>query len=136
MRWRSHGRRQYVVLATTTILLGLAVHFGTARMLAPNARDIAGDALWAAMMTWGVSVLHPRSSLLQRGTVAYGVCIAVELSQLVHSPLLDALRSTTVGGLVLGSEFDRRDLVAYAVGVGVAVVTERLLVSVSRHPRP
>jgi hypothetical protein len=35
------------------------------------------------------------------------------------------LRATRVGHLVLGSDFDPRDLAAYAVGVAFAVMMER-----------
>jgi hypothetical protein len=56
--------------------------------------------------------------------VALAFCFAVEFSQLVHLPELDALRRTTAGHLALGSGFDRRDLAAYAGGVIVAVLVE------------
>jgi hypothetical protein len=42
-------------------------------------------------------------------------------------PWLDAVRATRLGHLVLGSDFDGRDLLAYAIGVLGAVGLERLL---------
>jgi hypothetical protein len=55
---------------------------------------------------------------LQQATDGRSIpCFAVEFSQLIHLPMLDALRRTTLGYLVLGSGFDRRDLAGYAGGV-------------------
>jgi hypothetical protein len=48
----------------------------------------------------------------------------VEVSQLYHTPLLDAWRRTTPGQLILGSGFDLRDLGAYTLGVVATVVLE------------
>jgi hypothetical protein len=92
--------------------------------LPSSMRDVLGDALWAAMIAWLVAVIVPRAKLVLRGGVAYGVCVAVEASQAFHRPSLDAIRATTVGHLVLGSGFDLRDLAAYALGVGAALLLE------------
>ena len=63
--------------------------------------------------------------LPSRAAVALAICFAVEFSQLWHLPILDALRRTTAGHLVLGSGFDLRDFAAYAAGVLAAVLLER-----------
>jgi hypothetical protein len=109
--------------ASATILIGLWVHRGGVA-LGPDARDVAGDALWACMMAWIVAMIAPAASMLTRGAIALAISWAVEFSQLVHTPALDALRATTLGGLVLGSGFDPRDLAAYALGVAAAIVLE------------
>jgi hypothetical protein len=46
-----------------------------------------------------------------------------------HAPWIDALRSTTLVQLVLGSGYDARDLVAYALGVAAAALIETTIVS-------
>jgi Protein of unknown function (DUF2809) len=121
-------RVTYLAAALATIVVGLAVHLcGTRLPLA--LRDVLGDALWAIMVTWWVSVLSPRLARGARAALALGICYAVELSQLYHMPGLDALRRTTLGHLVLGSGFDLRDLAAYALGVLAAVVIERTVAS-------
>jgi hypothetical protein len=116
-------RTRYVALAVGTIVLGLAVH-GRGSALSPVVRDVLGDALWAAMATWWIAAIAPATGLAWRAAVALAFCFAIEFSQLVHLPALDALRRTTAGHLVLGSGFDRRDLAAYAAGVLVAVLLE------------
>ena len=120
-------RATYVALAVVTIAIGLVVHLRGA-MLPPDVRDVLGDALWAMMIVWWIGALAPRLALTPRSAVALAVCFAVEVSQRVHTSTLDAIRRTTPGHFVLGSGYDPRDLVAYAVGVLAAVLVERLLV--------
>jgi hypothetical protein len=113
----------FLALACATIAVGLVVHFHGAA-LGPVARDVLGDALWAMMIAWLAGVLAPRARLTVRCTCAYAVCATVELSQLYHTPALDAVRATTLGHLVLGSGFDPRDLAAYAAGIALAALLE------------
>lgn len=130
----SRARATYIALALTTIGVGLLVHLrGTA--LRPAARDVLGDALWAAMIAWWAGALAPSARLGPRSAVAYAVCASVEVSQLYHGPWLDAARATQLGWLVLGSGFDPRDLAAYALGVGAAALLEATAVARGRRPR-
>ena len=122
------ARLPYLALAVGTIVLGLVVHEGGAALtLGPVARDVLGDALWAVMIVWWLGALAPSVRLATRGGVALAICVAVELSPLLHTPPLDAARRTQVGRLVLGSGFDPRDLAAYACGVLAAVLLERAM---------
>lgn len=120
-------RLRYLALAVGTIAVGLTVHLGGGR-IPPAFRDVLGDALWAMMIVWWTGVIVPRVALRTRGLLALAVCFAVETSQRLHSPMLDALRRTVPGHLVLGSGYDPRDFIAYAVGVLAAVLLARVLV--------
>lgn len=128
-------RALYIVLALMTIAAGLLVHL-KAPVLGPFVRDATGDALWAAMITWWAGTLAPAARPASRGAAAYAFCVAIELSQLYHAPAIDAVRATLLGRLVLGSDFDPRDLAAYAVGVAGAVVLDVMLVVRARDRRP
>ena len=124
-------RKVFIALAFATIGIGLCVHlFGS--VLDPAARDVAGDALWAMMIYWLIGAIAPRMSLIARSAVSYAICVTVELSQLYHTPSLDALRATAPGHLVLGNGFDARDLIAYAAGVAIACLAEAVAASRSR----
>jgi hypothetical protein len=92
--------------------------------LSPVARDATGDALWALMIFAWLGVLWPGRRRRTRATVAVIICWAVEVSQIYHTPRLDALRRTTIGQLVLGAGFDPRDLGAYAGGVLLGAAME------------
>jgi hypothetical protein len=129
------ARASYLALAAATIALGLWVHHA-GNALGPVGRDVLGDALWAAMMVWLVGAVAPRARTLPRRAVALGICVGVELSQLVHTPALDAVRQTTLGQLVLGSGFDPRDLAAYAIGVTAAALLERAVLGRRAPPAP
>jgi hypothetical protein len=115
----SSARVNFVAAAVLTMATGLFVYTNGA-LLGPIAHDMLGDGLWAAMIAWLAGALAPDTRV--RGAAAYEFCVGIELSQLYHAPTLDALRATRLGHLVLGSGFDTRDLVSYAMGVGVAVL--------------
>lgn len=120
------ARAPYAALALGTIAVGLAVHW-RGLGLPPAVRDVLGDALWAAMVAgWG-GAAFPRAPLRARSAGALALCAAVEFSQLYRRPALDALRRTGLGRLVLGSEFDARDLGAYALGVLAVALLDRAL---------
>ena len=124
-------RPHFVALALATIGAGLAVHFRGDAM-SDAARDIVGDALWAMMIVWLLGAIAPQSVTITRGVIALAISFAVELSQLIHTPVFDSVRHSTIGHLVLGSGFDVQDLASYSLGVIAAVLIERTL---SRHPR-
>jgi len=65
--------------------------------------------------------------LFQRCIISLVLAFAVEVSQLYHAPWIDGIRSTTLGGLVLGFGFLWSDLVCYLVGIAAGVSTDRLL---------
>jgi hypothetical protein len=109
-----------------TIAVGLFVHWGLGTQLAPTLRDVLGDALWAVMLAWWIGALIPDTPPRTRGGLGLAVCWAVEFSQLYHAPVLDALRRTTIGRLVLGNGFDPRDLAAYAMGILIALILEQV----------
>ena len=133
------ARGTFVALALATIAVGLAVHrLGPPldATLGRAPRDVLGDALWAAMMTWWMGVIAPTAPRHLRAAAALAVCFAVEASQLYSAPSLDALRATTAGRLVLGSGFDPRDLAAYAAGVAAAYLLDGALPTRGRRHAP
>ncbi|WP_245589180.1 ribosomal maturation YjgA family protein [Chitinimonas koreensis] len=85
-----------------------------------------GDALWALMMFFCWGILLPRASTAKVACAALATAYAVEISQLYQAPWINAVRSTTLGHLVLGSAFHWLDLLAYAIGVSAGAFVERL----------
>ena len=122
------NRIRFVALAAGTIAIGLAVYL-RGGVLGATTRDVLGDALWAAMIFWLVGAVAPRAPVLRRGATSFGICVAVELGQLIRAPWLVAIRDTTLGHLMLGSGFDPRDLLAYAGGVSAAFLAERIVMT-------
>jgi len=97
----------------------------------PDAlKTYPGDALWAVMIWLLCGLVWPRLSIVRCALLALAICFVVEFAQLVRAAWLVELRQTTLGRLVLGSDFDPLDLVAYTIGVGLGFAFEML-----RSPR-
>ena len=86
----------------------------------------AGDTLWATAAFLGIGLLLPRASTWRVALLAMSLSVLVEVGQLYHAPWIDSIRSTTLGGLVLGFDFVWSDLACYAVGVGLGILIERI----------
>jgi hypothetical protein len=115
------------------VALGLGSRSTAARVHLPRfVTDYAGDALWTVMVYLCLVFALPRLSVWRAAAVALGISVLVELSQLLHTPWLDALRAHRLAALVLGRGFLVSDLVCYAVGAGLAAGADVLR---ARHTR-
>lgn len=74
---------------------------------------------------WGLVL--PKASVMRVAALALSTSWIVEFAQSIQVPWLVALRSTTIGHLMLGSTFHAPDLVAYAVGIGLGSGLERAI---------
>jgi hypothetical protein len=118
----------YALAVLLTIAAGLASRKWP--WLLPQALGkYPGDALYAVMVYWLVVFVRPRDGLVRSGAVALAICFAIEFQQLWQPPWLQAIRATTIGHLVLGLHFNELDLLAYAIGVVVAMVIEASVVA-------
>jgi len=117
------SRPIYALLGVLVIGLGLLWR-SDLLPLSSFLSKYGGDALWALVVFLGFGFIFSRSSTLRVGLVALCFAWAVEFSQLYHAPWIDTIRSTRLGGLVLGASFNVPDLFAYAVGIGIGVLAE------------
>lgn len=117
------SRAVYAALLVATVLLGLGSRrYGDA--LPPFVARYVGDALWATMVMWLHALAWPRATTARLALGALAIAYAVELSQLYRAPLIDAMRASRVGALVLGQGFLWSDLVCYAAGVAIGVIVD------------
>lgn len=119
------------VLIVGTLAAGLAVRklsFG----LPPTIVKHGGSVLWAMMIYWIVSTSRPQWRPGRSGYAAIAVTTATELSQLYHSPTLDAVRRTGMGALLLGRVFSIWDVLNYAVAITLAVPIDHGLRGLAR----
>lgn len=123
-------RRRVVLalLAAATVALGLVVHRG----LPGTIGDVAGDALYAALAFLLIALVVPRWSRAAIAVMAFAVCAGIELFQLTGLPREWASAFPPVG-LVLGSGFDGRDILVYAVAVAVVALLDLVATRVSRR---
>ena len=83
-----------------------------------------GDALWTIGVFLLSSVILPRVSTLKLAGLALLISYIVEFAQLYQATWIVAIRQTTIGHLLLGSQFAWEDLVAYTVGAAIALLAE------------
>lgn len=113
-------RVRFALAAAGIVLLGLL-----SRMPALHLPPAWGDVLWACMLYALLGLIAPQSRMARSAMLAWGLCILVECSQLLHTPWLDALRATALGHLLLGSTFVAGDLLCYTLGVACMYAVER-----------
>jgi hypothetical protein len=128
------GRRAVTFISALGIIAaGLALRtFGYSLGLPFVAVKYGGSALWAAMVYFLLAPVAPARPALHIALAAITVATGVELFRLVHAPWLDAFRSTTAGALLLGRIFSLWNLVAYVIGIALAAVLDRAVLSDSR----
>jgi len=85
-----------------------------------------GDALYAVLVYVLVVFVAPSMAAARAAALAFGVCAAIELLQLTGFPAA-VVDVVPVARYVLGTTFHAPDLLAYAVGVAVAAVTDVLV---------
>lgn len=120
--------RQRLLLLPWMVLvlaLGLGSRSPTVATHVPRfLTTYAGDTLWASLLYLCLLFAWPRLPVRRAAAWTLGLSVLVELSQLIHTPWLDALRANRFVALVLGRGFVASDLVCYAVGVALAAGTD------------
>ncbi len=75
-----------------------------------------GDVLYATMCYFILKSVQPNLKLNWTFIGAIIFCFTIEISQMLHFELLDNIRNTTLGHLVLGQGFLVEDLGYYVLG--------------------
>ncbi|MCX5742773.1 MAG: DUF2809 domain-containing protein [Proteobacteria bacterium] len=120
------ARRRYVILGFAAVVLGASVVLYR-RLGGPGSALVRGHVgdVAATMLVYAVVSLAWRASPWARGVGTFAFAAAIECVPLVwHAP-------GNVSGFLVGTQFDLLDLVAYALGVVIAVVSTS-----PRRPRP
>lgn len=128
------SRITYLTAAIAVVVLGLSSR-RYSRVLPDFLASYAGDTLWALTAFLGVGMLFPRWSTLRVCVTALLFAFAIELSQLYHSPWVDQIRRTMVGGFILGYGFLWSDLLCYVVGISIGCTLEMQLKGLNARRR-
>ncbi|WP_207535385.1 DUF2809 domain-containing protein [Desertivirga arenae] len=112
----------YFVLVISIILIGLL----SRRM--PLIPSFVGDVLWATMIFFIVRILFVHIDVRLNAFISLSACYLVEFSQLYQADWINQVRQTTMGRLVLGQGFLWSDLIAYAVGILIGLLIEKMIV--------
>lgn len=132
---RPRNRPAHTIALLIIIALGLASRRHGVHLPALLHKS-AGDILWATAIFLLIGILRPLTPTRRVAAVTLAFSICDEFSQAYHVPWLDAIRSTPVGHLVLGSDFYWGDITCYILGVAIGLVIEQLLLSLRRPPHP
>jgi hypothetical protein len=123
-------------LGLSIIACGLALRgFGLGLGIPVFFVKYGGSLLWAAMVFFLVALAA--SSLKRPGIalIAASIAVGVELFRLVHAPWLDAFRLTIAGALLLGRVFSPWNMLAYAIGIVLAMLLDRFATSAFTRAR-
>ncbi len=114
------------------MVLGLLSRSGFSSYLPNIISQYAGDILWAALVFFGFCIIRPHWRIRSVALAALAFSFSIEVSQFYHAPWIDEIRSTTIGGLILGFGFKGSDLLCYSAGVALGVSIALLLSHFSR----
>lgn len=118
-------RQWWAVLLTLimVIILGLASR-QYQQYLPEFIGQYAGDTLFGWMAFLLFALFIRRAGPWLPALCALALSYGIEFSQLYHAEWIDAIRATTLGGLVLGFDFLVSDLICYAVGILIGVLID------------
>ena len=123
-------------IKSTIIYLGIIIIAAIAGIESRNYPDYIpapiskyfGDTMWAFALFFLLCIFFPEKSVLSRVLITLVISTFIELSQLFHSGWIDAIRNTTIGGLILGYGFHWADILCYFTGAILAVAVETLII--------
>ncbi len=92
-----------------------------------------GDCLYALMIFFMTGLTFRTKETKWVASTALLFCYLIEFSQLYHAPWIDSIRSSRIGGLVLGRGFLWSDLIAYFIGIVAGYFLDRLILSYNKN---
>lgn len=114
-------------LCLSIIVCGLALRlYGLGLGLPVFVVKYGGSMLWGAMVFFLAAIAASRLSRPNIALVSAVIAVCVELFRLVHAPWLDAFRLTMAGALLLGRIFSPWNMLAYGIGIMLAMLLDRL----------
>lgn len=120
------SRLSYLIIVLIVMCLGLLSRRMTVYI--PDIIDLfLGDLLWAMMVYFLIRMTFINWPINKAALFGIIICFLIEISQLYHSSWIDAVRNTTLGGLILGYGFLWSDLAAYFFGIVLGATLDRRL---------
>lgn len=112
-------RTIYFLLFVFFIWLALATRHHREWFL-PIIEKYGGDVIWAGAFLFLLRMIFINASLWKLAVWCYALGVLDEVSQLIHTPFTDTIRTTTLGKLMFGLGFLWSDILCYAVGTLLA----------------
>ncbi|MFR5265519.1 DUF2809 domain-containing protein [Clostridium sp.] len=125
------NRNVYILLFILVICLGLSSR--KFYMYLPKfIADYSGDTLWAMMVYLGIAFVFNKLESKKVMILALIFSYLIEFSQLYQGQLINSIRNTTIGGLVLGYGFLFSDLICYLVGILLTFCLEKIFFKIKK----
>ena len=116
-----------ICLCASIVISGLTLRrYGFAFGLPSVVVKYGGSILWGTMVFFLVAIAAPRLSRRDVALISTAIAVCVELFRLAHAPWLDQFRLTLAGALLIGRIFSVWDILAYGVGIGLALGLDRI----------
>ena len=132
-------RQRWTYLALTALSIGLGLLSRADWILLPTfVATYAGDTIWALMVFFLFCAIAPHRTTLHLAIAALLFAFGIEFLQFYRSPWIEAIRDTTLGGLILGFGFKASDLVCYTVGIAIGAMIDAAVARrtpPTNHPR-
>lgn len=122
-------RNRIVYLGLTILVMILGLLSRKINSLSYILEKYSGDCLWALMIFLLFAFVFNKKDIKFITILSLLFCYGIEISQLYHAPWIDAIRNTTLGGLILGFGFLWSDILCYTIGIIVGVVLDRIILT-------
>ncbi len=120
-------RLKYGLWFIGSIVIGLLSRSN--RMDLPQIiHDNLGDIIWGGMVYFLIGIFLHKTRRIRKVLTALGLSFSVELSQLIKAEWFDSLRNIPGMKLFFGEGFQFSDLICYAMGIGIALVLDKLFI--------
>ncbi|WP_371025153.1 DUF2809 domain-containing protein [Paraclostridium ghonii] len=115
----------YLIITAVVMIMGLLSRkymYIFPKSIAP----FVGDMMWAMMVYFGFRFLNPKLKIIKTLILSIIFSFSIEISQLYQADWINNIRSTTIGGLILGHGFLFEDLISYSIGIILGAIINKL----------
>lgn len=120
------GRRLIILLVVIAAGLGLR-RYGPGWGLTFPVVKYGGSLLWGTMVYFLIALLLSSTRRMKIVALSLLIAVSVEFFRLYHTPWLDAFRLTPAGALLVGRVFSLWNILAYAVGIFLGSMIDKIL---------
>ena len=120
----SYQKRRLRIVILCVLVLLLAAGLYSKYYQGPYyywVRNYCGDIVFVMFFYFLLKLFRPYVNSLLWGGVLFVFMIGIEFSQELRWRILDHVRSTFIGQILIGEYFDPRDLIYYLIGVAGGV---------------
>ena|GEM_PF-633261 len=108
------------------VVCGLIIRRAPLHLPAPVSK-YGGSLLWGAMVYSIFVAILPKRRPFEVAAGASLFALAVEIFKLIHTPVLDSVRLTQPGQLLIGKYFSLADILAYWIAIAACAAADNTI---------